>query len=346
MKYIGVRSCIGDPSLDIGIKYRSRSKNVEFIKDQQKNPTSYEYEVLQTFDTRKQAGAEEVKLHALYNVKDNPEYYNLANQTSELFDISGKVTVVDIHGKTSSISTTDVLFLNGTLVSIHKGKQLVYDEHGKCISVRHDHPGLISGKFISIHKGKMSARDIYGKYHRISTNDPRFLCGELVSFAKNKVCVKDISGNTYHIDKNDPRYLNGELVSITKDKVPVMDKHGKYFSVYRDNIQYLSGELVHVTTGSVSVKDEDGNYILVEKTDPRYLNGELVGINQGKISITNGIINKLICNTDLIPDGWYKGQTRKKRKWYNNGIKDIMSSSCPGNDYFPGRIKKVKSQSF
>ena len=45
-------------------------------------------EVLSTFATRAQAMEEEIRLHALYNVKDNPDFYNQCNATSTAFQVS------------------------------------------------------------------------------------------------------------------------------------------------------------------------------------------------------------------------------------------------------------------
>lgn len=45
-------------------------------------------EVLSTHSTREEAMKEEIRLHALYNVKDNPNFYNQCNATSTKFQVS------------------------------------------------------------------------------------------------------------------------------------------------------------------------------------------------------------------------------------------------------------------
>ena len=45
-------------------------------------------EILSTHSTREKAMLEEIRLHALYNVKDNPNFYNQCNATSTKFQAS------------------------------------------------------------------------------------------------------------------------------------------------------------------------------------------------------------------------------------------------------------------
>lgn len=75
MKYIGVRSCRCDPKDDLGIKYRSSSSNKQFINRQKSNPSDYKYEIISTFDTRKEANQEELRLLEKYDVENNPSFY-------------------------------------------------------------------------------------------------------------------------------------------------------------------------------------------------------------------------------------------------------------------------------
>ena len=81
MQYIGVRSCEGIPEDDF---YWGSSKhlpdNVSEI---------CEKVILQTFPTRKEAVANEVKLHDEYDVATNPLFWNRAKQTSHGFDTQG-----------------------------------------------------------------------------------------------------------------------------------------------------------------------------------------------------------------------------------------------------------------
>ena len=53
--YYGVKSSSCHPSLDIGIKYFSSSKDKEFMIDQKENPQNYRYKVVKIFNSRKEA---------------------------------------------------------------------------------------------------------------------------------------------------------------------------------------------------------------------------------------------------------------------------------------------------
>lgn len=50
--------------------------------------------------------------------------------------------------------------------------------------------------------------------------------------------------------------------------------------------------------------------------------------NKGKISITDGVRNKYICKDDVIPDGWWKGNTQKKKDdTWKKHLKDAWASN-------------------
>ena len=71
MRYIGSRTSKIHPTLDIGIKYFSSSRNKEFILNQKNNPSNYKYVVLDIFEDKKSAIDEEIRLHNLYDVGKN-----------------------------------------------------------------------------------------------------------------------------------------------------------------------------------------------------------------------------------------------------------------------------------
>lgn len=78
-KYIGVRSCTCKIEED---PYMGSAFN---LPEEARIGCK---EILSTHSTREEAMEEEIKLHALYNVKDNPEYYNQCNATSTKFQVS------------------------------------------------------------------------------------------------------------------------------------------------------------------------------------------------------------------------------------------------------------------
>lgn len=79
-KYIGVRSCNCEIIHD---NYYGSSKLIP--KEVMDNRTKA---ILSTYRTRDEAMNEEIRLHAMYNVKDNPNYYNQCNSTSTKFRAS------------------------------------------------------------------------------------------------------------------------------------------------------------------------------------------------------------------------------------------------------------------
>lgn len=87
--YVGVRSSEDIPSEDIGIKYFSSSSDKVFISEQRINPENFIYEVINTFDNRVDALTDEIRLHEMYDVCKNPQFYNLSKQTSKGMDFTG-----------------------------------------------------------------------------------------------------------------------------------------------------------------------------------------------------------------------------------------------------------------
>jgi hypothetical protein len=78
-KYIGVRSCKCNIEADpyMGSAFHLPSEAIIGCK-----------EILSIHTTRESAMLEEIRLHALYDVKNNPEFYNQCNATSVKFQIS------------------------------------------------------------------------------------------------------------------------------------------------------------------------------------------------------------------------------------------------------------------
>lgn len=101
--YYGYRSSNTLPSLDIGIKYFSSSRDKDFIKDQIENPNNYKYVVVRVFDNREDAHNLEIELHTKFDVGINPSFYNRAKATTSRFSITG-TSLSDETKKRMSIS--------------------------------------------------------------------------------------------------------------------------------------------------------------------------------------------------------------------------------------------------
>jgi len=88
MCYIGSRGTHTFPEDDIGFTYFSSSSNKEFIKRQKEHPEEFYYEILFVTSRYKSALSKEIELHQKFDVKDNPLFYNKANQNSSKFYLS------------------------------------------------------------------------------------------------------------------------------------------------------------------------------------------------------------------------------------------------------------------
>lgn len=110
--------------MDLGIKYFSSSTNKEFINNQKNNKSDYDYKILLICDSREEALNEEIRLHSLYDVENNPEYYNKYNQRDTKWDATNKVSVKDKDGNTFHVYDTDDRYLNKELLPVSTGTKL------------------------------------------------------------------------------------------------------------------------------------------------------------------------------------------------------------------------------
>ena len=243
MRYIGSRTSKIHPTLDIGIKYFSSSRNKEFILNQKNNPSNYKYVVLDIFEDKKSAIDEEIRLHNLYDVGKNKKYYNRSKQTSNKYDTTGKLVVKNSNGEMLLCGIDDELVLNGTYVSIHKGN---------------------------------SVAKINGKYQCIKTSEFDRNIHEGVQ--RNKMSVIDINGNTFCTDINDDR-MNISIFGVTKNHTTVYNKITDDYE-YINKSDFNQEIHLHLNENKVAVKDVLGNNIQVHINDPRFKSGELVGVTK------------------------------------------------------------------
>ena len=89
MKYLGVRTCDGDPEED---SYKGSSSII--TKEQL---ATCKKVILSEHPTRNEAVLEEVRLHDLYDVSTNKKYYNLVKQTNTKFDQQGCTAETHAH---------------------------------------------------------------------------------------------------------------------------------------------------------------------------------------------------------------------------------------------------------
>lgn len=122
--YYGARKSIDKtPHKDLGIRYISSSYDNDFINEQKEHPERFKYKVIREFSTREEAIRLEIILHTKYDVANNSNFYNNANQTSTSFDTSGTATVRDIDGNVFNVSVNDSRYLSGELVHNNTGRK-------------------------------------------------------------------------------------------------------------------------------------------------------------------------------------------------------------------------------
>ena len=359
-------------------KYKSSS--LELKEKQTLNPNDFYYEILSVHNSRDEAYVEEERLHNLYNVKNDDEFYNKCNHNSSKFNIAGRVTVKDEFGNTSSVNIDDDKYLSQELVPIAKNKLNIIDEYGNkkqidvslydkdkhtvfsknkivvkdkdnnILQVESNDHRYLSGELVGIAAGKVVVKDINGCTQQVDINDAKYLSGELVPTIKDMIMVKDKDNNYYQISKYDHRYLSGELVGIAKNEVVVVDKEGNKFKVASDDHRYLSGELVGHTKGYCTYKDKNGNTVYTHKNDKRVKSGELVGLYSGLVSVKDKDGNRFKVN---INDPRYLSgelvNVLVKNKISINGtiypsIKFAMKELKKSNSYIKSRIESDKEE--
>lgn len=170
MKYIGSRGTNNEPMEDLK-KYRSSSRNNTLKTELKNHPESFIYEILSLHDTRSESYIEESRLHKLYDVMNNNEFYNMTNHGSNKFTTCGMVAVRDTFNNTMLVSINDERYLNGELVSVNLGRK-ASDETRLKMSERNkgDNNHFYGKKHTNETKAKLAEysgdkSSMYGKSH-------------------------------------------------------------------------------------------------------------------------------------------------------------------------------------
>ena len=222
MKYIGSHGTDNTNALKALKKYKSTSSNKQFKLNQKYNPLNYWYEILSYHETRDDATLEESRLHALYDVKCNPKYYNMCNQISTGFNVSGRVTVIDEYGNTSSVLVTDPDYLSGKLLYVLNNTIAVKDKDNNNLRVQFDDPRFLSGELVGINKGFVSVRDNNNKTFQVSVDDPRYIAGELVSVALGKTHTEETKLLLSKLNSGENNAMYGKThTNESKDKMRI-----------------------------------------------------------------------------------------------------------------------------
>lgn len=120
--YYGSRTCKGiNPIEDLGIKYISSSHDIDFICEQKDHPENFKYKIIRIFNTRYDANLFEIYIHEKFDVKNNDNFYNRVNATTDIKDLYSYITN----------------YGSGTT-----GLAIVKDENGNIFSTPKDNPEI------------------------------------------------------------------------------------------------------------------------------------------------------------------------------------------------------------
>lgn len=329
--YYGVRSSKVHPSQDLGIKYFSSSTDKEFLLEQKLNKENFKYKVIKTFETRTEANLLESKLHNMFEVHKNKNFYNKYSSNSKTFDTSDYVKCKDVNGnEVGLIHVQSEDFMNGIFTAFSKNRvTLKNDDESVVITVdknseeyeKYKNAGFSGFNkgyrvinfdkkfirvktevvsdyvgFVSAMSNKTVVKDKNGNRMVVSIDDERYKSGELVNINFQMATVKDKNSNVFYVSTNDERYLSGELVSVNKGKVVCKDIDGKNASLTKEEFERLNYK--GVNSGKVSVKDKNGSTMMVSVTDKRYINGELIHVSRGLITVKDSLGNTFKVNKD------------------------------------------------
>jgi hypothetical protein len=199
MKYIGVRSCSCLPENDSD--YMGSSKALD--ESMNETPESFTKTIIGTFPTRENANADEQRLHEMYDVARNPEFYNQMNAPLG-FDNTGKHHSEETRKKISLSNSGNVSWNKGLKTSDATKKKLSeanrgekHHFYGKSLSEEHkkkiceNHIGMRGKKHSEKTREKISEANKgekhynYGKHHSNETR--KKMSGAQKGIPKSKI---------------------------------------------------------------------------------------------------------------------------------------------------------------
>jgi hypothetical protein len=272
------------PKSQLGIKYFSSSSDKDFIRDQKENPHLYKYKVIKIFNTPKDAIAHEIKLHAKFDVRNNPSFYNKTNQTSTGYMLSKESLVKGIQTKNNNI-----------------------DENGLN---SHQRIGKKSSKTKNTYLWQTTTKLEMIKNLRDSS---------LNNIDENGLNSHQRSGANSVKTKNrdiDENGLNGHqraglVARDTKNKINESTGKTIYQTSTEKMLKTMSTDEWKNTTGK-SLCEFRKNYMNSKETNCRF----------DSKWINNGVSEKFIPREELVPDGFVDGRLLQGHK-YNNGLNEI-----------------------
>lgn len=249
--YIGVRSTHHqDPNNDTN--YRSSSKHLkQALKEI--GHKNFSKEILSVWETRELANAEEIRLHNLFDVAINPEYYNKAKAHSKRFCTEGMVTAKNNFTGENEFVTVGELNDKTKFTPIHFDKvsatNIITGEKVRVTREEYENNPNLRHTV----KGTVTVLDLETGIRRQVTIEEFKNNPNLVGQQKGKVNVVDIrTGKRLAVTKEDfEKYDYYEQVTKgTITVIDISDGSTKKISMeeYRnnDNYKHPSSKVIHI----------------------------------------------------------------------------------------------------
>lgn len=155
--YYGSRASHHHPSVDIN--YWSSSRYVRAAREKFGHQW-FTKKIISIYSTRVEALAKEIRLHAYFNVKDHPRFFNRANQTSVRFipcpDPNQSQRQV---GNTYALGHTHSQATRDRIAAAKRGQRHTLETRAKMAAARQGKPSPMLGKHHSqVTRDQMSAR--------------------------------------------------------------------------------------------------------------------------------------------------------------------------------------------
>lgn len=324
--YIGVRSCDIDPYLDIGVKYKSTSKNIEFKQDQNKNPQDYIYQILEFFETRLEANEREVYLHKLYNVGNNINFYNECNQTSKFFDNTGNL---EIANKISKANKGRIGVNNGEISKrVHKCDLDYYLNNGYYLGdIKYSEERLKNASKPSL--GKIYVNN---SYKETLIYPEEYIDYKTLGYILGRLPMSELQKFKLHLAHDGKTLTNEHKSTISSSTLG-----SKKSEQMKQKLSETRTGMIYINNGDIEkiINPFDqyeyiidgwnlGKLPMPEKHKESISKSSIgkPGTTTGRTKINNGVVEKFVFNEELdsfIQQGWIKGSNpNRKQTDYSN----------------------------
>lgn len=253
--YYGSRGSKIEPELDLGIKYFSSSTDKNFIKDQKLNNTNYKYKIIKTFLNRKDMIKFESLLHKKFDVRNNKNFYNKANQTETSFLVEEDTILTLNYGR---ISTKE----------FHKNREKFIhasDNKVAVLNIKTNKIDYISTEdyYNNLNKYKSLNKDKVAAYNKITKETKLVFKEELKTNlnlqhpSTDRVSVINLETNkTESITKEEWDNNPNKYKGVNYNKISGKNNPNKKLIYIYDN----KGKLIHRCNGNFKQICEDNYY--------------------------------------------------------------------------------------